>query len=496
MILSKRLLQKSQRRKTSLKSNITDGKNSIKRIFYRGRVAKFRNLILYMIIAGIVASSAYFVKYAYVEYAVSRAKVILNYPEIAKSKYPDGSRFTYYDFTCEENLEQALKVMQSKGKYTYFTVDDIRDNFYIYSSLDGSAVSSVSTARSEGNDFSYVANEYKITYVQPHDYKNINFFEKIFTKDLSGEFLDTLIKVNKEKMSAKLGGINGFATLTEPVTVGEYDYSEKVSIYRTKINNIIDYLKFIEKQHPDFISKKHNLTLNDLRGKYKFLITDRLDGINDFVESSGISKDIFQTANKINVNIENNTLKQRKALSSVETNAFAMKNYDQTFTENLINVIRNDEYGLYQARPKTAFDTVSRQKYDADESVSEYGSKINIFNRELYMYQNVVTTPDEHKRLVTKCQGLINAFENAYIELTKTANEVVEEYYNSVNEDYISAKITKKGLISKRLILNMGMAFGLGAMIAFIAVVFILTIKDRAKVNKRKKQLMSIKANN
>ena len=478
-----------------MKSNVNDGKKSIKRIFYRGRVRKFKRLILYMLIAGLVASVAYFVKYTYSEYAASRVHIILNYPEIAESKYPDGSRFTYYDFISEENLEKALKVMQAEGKYTYYTVDDIRNNFYIYSYLDSSVGASVSAARSEGNDFSYVANEYKITFIQPHDYNNKNVFAKIFTKDLSGDFLEALIKVNRENISEKLGGINGFAILTEPVTVGEYDYSEKVSIYRTKINNIIDYLKFLERQHPDFVSEKYDLTINDLRGKYKFLITDRLDGINNFVESSGISKDIAQTSNKINVNIENNTLKYRKALSSVETNDYAMKNYDQTFTENLINVIRNDDYGLYQARPKTAFDTVSRQKFKSDESVSEYGSKIDIFNRELELYQNIATTPDEYKRLSVKCQSLITAFEEDYTELTKTANEVIAEYFNHVNEDFISSKVTKRGLISKNLILKTGMVFCLGAMLAFIATVLALTIKDRSEVNKKKKQLISIKNN-
>ena len=41
-----------------MKSNIMDGKNSIKRVFYRGRVTKFKNIILYMVIAGIVAAVA------------------------------------------------------------------------------------------------------------------------------------------------------------------------------------------------------------------------------------------------------------------------------------------------------------------------------------------------------------------------------------------------------------------------------------------------------
>ena len=165
-------------KKVNVKSNI----NVLKRAFYKGRAKNFKKLISLMLILGIIASAAYFCKYAYVEYAVSRAHIILNYPEIAESKYPDGSRFTYYDFTCDENLQEALKIMQDKGKYVNFTVDDIRDKFYIYSYLDGSAGASVSSARSEGNDFSYVANEYKITFVQPHDYKNKNIIYKVFLK--------------------------------------------------------------------------------------------------------------------------------------------------------------------------------------------------------------------------------------------------------------------------------------------------------------------------
>ena len=479
-----------------MKSNIRRGKNAIKRVLYKSRATKFKKLITFMLVLGILASIAYFVKYAYVEYAVSRAHVVLNYPEIAESKYPDGSRFTYYDFTCDENLEEALKIMQSRGKYIYFTVDDIRDNFFIYSYLDGSAVSSVSTARSEGNDFSYVANEYKITFIQPHDYKNPNIIRKVFSRDDSKEFLQVLIDVNQVKIAQKLGGINGFKILTDASTDSNYDYTEEVSVYKTKINNIIACLKELEKKQPGFVSEKYGLSLNDLRGKYNFLISNNLDGINNFVESSGISKDLDQTSNKINVNIENYTVKHNKSASKVEINDFAMKNYDQTFTENLINVIQNDEYGLYQARPKTAFDTVSRQKHESNESVSEYSSKINIFSKELDIYDDVAMTPEENERLVVKCDGLIEAFEKEYEELSTLANEVVEEYYNRVNEEFISTKITPKGLISKNLIVKMGIAFLLGVALAFVIAVFVISFEDRRKINKKKKLIESIKARN
>jgi hypothetical protein len=475
-----------------MKSN----KKALKRAFYRSRVTDLKKMIAFMLIVGIVTSIAYFCKYAYVEYAVSRAHIVLNYPEIAESKYPDGSRFTYYDFTCDENLEDALEIMQSRGKYVNFTVDDIRDNFYIYSYLDGSAVSSVSTARSEGNDFSYVANEYKITFVQPHDYKNPSIIRKFFSSDDSKEFLQVLVDVNQAKIARKLGGINGFKILTDASTEGNYDYTEEVNIYKTKINNIIACLKELEKKQPGFVSEKHGLSLNDLRGKYNFIISNNLDGINNFVESSGISKDLDQTTNKINVNIENYTVRHNKSASKVETNDFAMKNYDQTFTENLINVIQNSEYGLYQARPKTAFDTVARQKHESNEGVSEYKSKINIFSKELDIYADVAMTPEEHERLIVKCDGLIDALEKEYEELSTLANEVVEEYYSRVNGEFISTKITPKGLISKKLIVKMGIAFLLGVALAFVIAVFVTSFGDRLKINKKKKLIESIKARN
>ena len=479
-----------------MQTNIKHNTNVLKRALYRGRATKFKRMIALILVFGMIASLSYFCKYAYVEYAVSRAHIILNYPEIAESKYPDGSRFTYYDLICDENLEDALKIMRDKGMYENFTVDDIRDNFYIYSYLNSSAGASVTTARSEGNDFSYVANEYRVTFIQPHDYKNKNIFAKFFGKDLSGEFLEALVEVNRKKMAQTLGGTGGFELITSPVSVGDYDYSEEVSIYKTKINNIISYLKFLDKEQPDFVSKTTGLTLNDLKGKYTFLVSNALDGINNFVESSGISKDLEQTTNKINVNIENNRLKYNKAFSKVEINKFAMENYDQTFTENLINVIQNEEYGLYQARPKTAFDTVSRQKHESDESVSEYETKINIFENELDIYANVITTPEEHKRLTDKCDKLISAFEEEYLELAKISNGVIGEYFNSNNENYISAKITQKSLINKNALVKTAVAFALGVALAFVVGVMNTSIADRRKLQKKKQLISEIKKNN
>ena len=469
--------------------------NFLKKVFYKGRLSGFRKLISLMVMVGMLFSCIYFVKIAYQESAASRAHIILNYPEISESRYPDGSRFTYYDFICDENLSEALERMQLKGDYINMTVDDLRNKFFIYSHLDGSATSSVQSARSEGNDFSYVANEYKITYIQPHNYKDKRFLRRFFPENLSVKFLETLIEVNRERISSDLGGIHGFKTISQRDSNTQYDYNEEVAVYKTKIKNIISYLKSLERNNPDFISQKHNLTLNDVKGKYSFLISNRLDGIESFVESSGISKDVGQTSNKINVNIEDNTLKYNKAFSKASINDYAMKNYDQTFTENLINVIQNKDYGLYQARPKTAFDTVSNQKFGSDEKVAEYGTNINIFSQELLIYQNVQLTPEESERLNAKCARLISDFRSEYDRLTEVALEVVTEYFNTTNENYVTAKVKNRGLLSKSLIIRLGIIFVVGATLSFIIAVFASSMKDRKKLKQKREQIQKIKEN-
>ena len=470
-----------------------NGIKKIKRTLYKGRTAKLKQLISIMLIAGILSSGLYFCRYSYMEYAVSRADIALSYPEIAQSRQPDGSRFTYYDFIDDKNIEEAIKIMQENGKYENFTAKDLRDHFYMYSYLDGSAVAAVSSERSEGNDFSYVANEFKITFAQPHDYKNKNIVKKVFTPDYSDEFLKTLIKVNRRRIAEEHGGIDGFKQLVYVNPEKTYDYGEKLKIYRTKIRSIMAYINALNKKDSGFVSDKHNMSLQDVNEQYRFLISDKLDGISNFIESSGLSKDTETAVNKLNINIENNTLKHAKNVSASYVNNYAMTNYDHTFTENLINVVRNDDYGLYQARPKTAFDSVVDQKHEADENVAVYSAEISQLKTELAKHMEVSLNTQDYDRLITKCEVLIADFEKSYNALSELAVEIITEYHNDVNENYISSKVTRKNILSKKLLVKMGVIFVLGAVLAFVAFVFINSVNDSKKIKRKKRLINEIK---
>ncbi len=465
----------------------------IKRVFYKGRMQTFKGMLALMVIGGMLLSLLYFCRFAYMEYAVSDAHIVVNYPEIAESGYPDGSRFVYYDFVSDEKLQEALDIMQSRGKYLNYTVSDLKGQFYVYSYLDGSASNAVSSNRSMGNDFSYVANEYDITFVQPHDYKNNSITTRFFTPDHSDEFLQVLVDVNKKYVSNSKGGINGFNILSNKDNTSDYDYDEQIRIYRTKINAIISYLGSIEKEVPDFVSEKHNLTISDIKGRYRLLITNKLDGISDFVDSSAISKNVEVASNKIYVNIENNQLKFNKALDRSIINEYAVKNYDHTFTENLINVVRDDKQGLYQARPKTAFDTVVTQNNEELESVAHFKTEIAILNEDLEKFSSIDRSNEEKQRLIKKADDLFAGLDKEYTELTAVSADIVEEYLNFSNKNYISATVEKDSIFSKRLFVKLLVVFFIGALIVFIMSIGASVIRDNRDIKKKKKMLEDIR---
>ena len=133
------------------------------------------------------------------------------------------------------------------------------------------------------------------------------------------------------------------------------------------------------------------------------------------------------------------------------------------------------------------------QKHDADKKVAEYGSKVNLNKRELAIFDSVEYTQEENKRLTEKCSALMTKFREQYKEFSETADKIVTEYYNEENEDYITAKITKKGLISKSLIMNMGIAFSLAAAVAFVVSIFISFVSDSKKLSQSHMRMREIK---
>ncbi len=477
-----------------LNSKKTDNKVSkkLKKLFYRGKIKGFKRMVALMLAGGILLAAIFSVRHIYEQYAIARANVSLLYPEIAAAKYPDESRFTYYELISDDKIAMALEIMQQNGMYEYYTVEDIKKNIYVYNYLDNSAKDEVSNQRLEGNDYSYVANEYILTFIQPHDYKNKNILKKVFSPDYSEIFLETLIEVNKKEFTDIYGGYAGFEILTDINNTDEYDYSELIGVYRTKINSIVDYLNELEGASPGFVSETEGMGVKDIVGEYELLLTNKLDSIDSFIDTSGISRNREVASNKLMVNIENNELKFVKFMDIVDINKYAQDSYDHTFTENLIVVTIHEQNGLYQARPKTAFDTVVGNKHEATKNVEEYEAKINVLRDDLYNFSTNDVSDSEYNRLCEKCETLLSELESEYTAISQVARTVVKEYGNSINKAYVKFNIGDKNLFSSSFFVNTGLAFAIGAALAFILCVAVSVIVDNMKMRKKNKMLYNI----
>ncbi len=467
----------------------------LKKLFYRGKIKGFKTMVALMLVGGILLATIFSVLHIYQQYAIARANISLLYPEIASAKYPDESRFTYYDLISDDKIAMALEIMQQKGMYEYYTAEDINKNIYVYNYLDNSAKDEVSYQRLEGNDYSYVANEYRLTFIQPHDYKNKNILKKVFSPDYSETFLKTLIEVNKREFTDVYGGYAGFELLADINNTDEYDYSELVSVYRTKVNSITDYLNELEEASPGFVSETTGMGIKDIVGEYELLLTNKLDSIDSFIDTSGISRNREVASNKLKVNIENNELKFAKFRDIVDINKYAQDSYDHTFTENLIVVTIHEQNGLYQARPKTAFDTVVGNKHEATKNVEEYEAKINVLRDELDGFNTNNASGSEYNRLCEKCETLLKELESEYTAVSEVARTVVKEYGNSINKAYVKFNISDKNLFPSSFFVNTGIAFAIGVAIVFILCVAVSVIVDSMKMRKKNKMLRNIHQN-
>ncbi len=467
-------------------------KKNFKKVVYETRGIKIKNLISLMLAGGMLLTVLYSGKYIYSEYASSRAKVDLYYDEIADAQYPDKSRFTYYDFVNTDRIEAALKRVQEKGIYKNLTAQDLQDCFYIYSDLDSSVKDAVDYARSEGQNYSYVANEYSISYFQPHDYSE-GMFAGLFGKDLSTEFLEALMEVNYEYFVTYCGGNGGFDELTDIGDMSIYDYDEKVAVYELRINSIIDTLNAIDRTDNDFVSVTTNKTIKDVVGEYKLLKTD-LETISNFVVSSGLTGDLQVTKNKLNTNMETSTLKFMKSSDLVDINQYAQDSYDHAFTENLIVVAIDDEKGLYQARPKTAFDKVVDQKHDAMEDRAYYQSKISELTRTIEQYDTTTHSGEEYERLCEKGDELLNTFDAEYKSLCNEAREIISEYYDSSNSGFMHYRIEKRQIFDMDFFKKVFIMFVMGCIGTFIICVLFNSYQEYAKAKKKRKIAEAIRS--
>ena len=465
----------------------------IRRTMYSFLTKNWRLTICLAVVAGLVCSLLYVGMDYYENYTAAWASISIVYPNISNGTYPDGSRFTLYSLANEENVSAVLDEMQAEGKYTEFSTEDLMQCIRVTAVVASGIKETVTSMQTAGNNYSYFASEYELDFVQPR-VKDAPLKEQLQEENYSAEFLERLIALDAAQLEHMYGGVDSFRAVLDYQLPAQLDYSEWVTFYASNTRVVRNYLQYLNKNAGNFRSETTGKSIADLKSLFATMGTTRLDEIDNYIQNSGLAIDRESLINKITVQIEDDALKYKKQLDRVEANGYAKEEYDHTFTENLIVVATSDDYGLYQARPKTVFDTVVNQYNDALIASIELKASIEEKEKDLLLYTQAEESAEDYQRMNKKCEELIATYEADYASLCDTAYTTVVEFLNDRNNGYMDSMVMEKKLFSISLLVKAGIMFAVGGMVVVMTSLVITPLFNMLSIKSRHRKMRRIHA--
>ena len=461
----------------------------LKRTGYSILASNWRGTLAAALLFGL-GCSLLFTGYNYYNgYPAARALISVVYPEIAHGTYPDGSRFTMYRLAGESNVQAVLTDMQAEGKYTAFTAADLMQGIRVTAVIDESVGETMASMQSEGNDYSYYSSQYQVSFVQPRAGERFSF-SQLVEPNHSEEFLQRLMAYNQQRLELFYGRLAGFQSMAGSYQVPDtLDYDEWVTSFDTNNRAIRSFLREINQTAGDFRSDSTGKTVGDLIGMFTTMGEERLSESSNDIKNSGLTKDRESFVNKLQIQIENTTLDYNKALEEAAINGYAMNAYDHTFTENLLIVATSDDNGLYQARPKTVFDTVVNQYNDATNRSIEHASSIRDMQEDLAVYQQTDETTAEYQRMVARCGQLIADYEADYQSLCSLAADTLDDYLDFRNNSYLDYKVEPDALFRVGFVLRIAAVFVISGLVIIMIRVITSPLADRRVLKRRRREL-------
>ena len=408
-------------------------------------------------------------------------RVSFVYPGTEKGLYPDGKRFMMYDLLDKDVVNAALDRIQELGFYTAYDADDMLENLRIDDFLSNPVQEKIVSSRMSGEKYTYYSNEYVFTFTQPMSIRKAGL-GGIVAKDMSAQFVTALCEENKRKLiEMHAESVDAFERLASEMDFDEsYDYLELAELYQSRINLILQYLNQKNMQDAAYVSPNTGMSFLDLITAFQSLQSVEAQRLSNYVVSSRITRNYDQLVNLYHCDIEDGELTFHKKDSEHEITKQAMSEYDHTFTENLVIVSVNYENGLYQSRPKTAYDTITQQSVNAGAVATSTENTVALQKLRLSDYTSVMMQPGLVNTLTKTAEGLAKNLAAGYDRLCETAAQTVADYLDYASEGYLRIIDVDDSVISLGLIVKTGAAFCLGLVLScLIAILFLREKEDQ-----------------
>lgn len=401
------------------------------------------------------------------------------YPDSENGRYPDGTRFNIYDLMSEEVLLGTVNIYNEKTGKIPIKLSDIENAIVIDEITPYGIQTKVQNARNLGQDYSYFANEYRVT-VSPIQGVYKRSFKNLFgiIPDIDNKFLiESLYKSYTRYFMDSHAEMNIIPKITQNISYDGYDYVEIADVFETRINMYITYLESKLRENGSYSSNNTGKSFNDLIAEFKNLNEIKVKNLRSFVSSSKLAKNPEEFINKLRVQNESYNLYYNKLADEAEAARTAMNEYDHSYVENIVITGQNEEVGLYQARPKTAYDTITKRALDVGVSAQAVLKDIEENNRLINEYANTVMSPESQTRLSNVADRLVLEIEQESERLVALADETIADYLDSRCSDYVRFTYAGKSYFSVNLLLKMAIIL----LLAIFGAILYLYLFDKDK---------------
>lgn len=424
---------------------------------------------------GMLFSLAFFAYSCFNTYYTESMIISFIYPNSEKGYYPDGSRFNIYGLVSNEVLQDAVDKYNKESGKSPISVDDVKDNIKLNDYLAGAVSDRIKSARSLGQDYTYFTNEYTVS-LKPTRVFDINNKEKLF---------GLIPNINSKLFSQKLyesytayfmnehTEMNIIPKITQNIMYDDYDYAEMADMFGNVTNMCINYLTSKSAENETFRSKSTNMSFNDLITGIQSLKDVSISNLQSFVSSSKLSKNPSDLIDKYKTQIERDTLDYNKAKAESDISTMAMRQYDHTFEENIVVTGINEEVGLYQARPKTAYDTITKRALSAGVKAADTMKDIENLNWQIEQYSKGPISEEEKVRLFKVADGMVDEIQKESKRLFDLANVTVDDYLSFKSNDYVRKTQIEKTYINRSIIIKSGFMFCVAAFGIFLFMFFL-----------------------
>ena len=446
-----------------------------------------KKLILFSV--SFVSMLLFFAYAAYNTYMTEHMRISLIYPNAEKGYYPDGTRFDMYDMISDTVLLDTIESYNSETNTNHLDLEEVKKRITVDYHLSGNVQDKIQSAINLGQNYTYFSNEYIISF-NPKTIIGLEPFvdTKLFMEKLYDSYSRYFMNSHTE--------MNIISKITQNISGEDYDYMELADMYGKKITMYVNYLSSKSQEDQAFRSQTTGISFNDLVSSFTSLYDVKLKNLVSFISSGRVTKNVEDVLNNYRTRIETSTLKYSLYQDESDIAATAMRQYDHTFDANIVIVGVNEELGLYQSRPRTAFDQVTKRSLEAGKNAKNTLNDILEYERLINEYSNVEIDEEERTRLISITESMFEDLTRIYNSLVEQANKTVDDYLlykcsNFINSASIPKNYTNTYVMAKSIMVFCSVAF-------ILFLILLLSDKDSPLFSMRrrlkKKSIKSDKA--